>query len=318
MFRRFALAAQKTLNRSKWLEAIEHRLLRQEAMIDMPAPVLMVGAPRGGTTLLYELLAANYQTAYISNLAALLYRSPVLATRTGLHLFGRHTPRYRSDIGYISGVMAPSEAGELIRHWFTGASPLAVRGGGASVRSLVANLSVAHGGPLVLKNLYLESALDLVLATFPEIVALRIARDSRFTAQSILATREMETGSREGWWGPKPRGHEALLTQDAINQVAWQVRSIEAAIDRLTQRRELAGRVFACGYADLCANPAAVLDAFANFYRSATGRAIVRLRAVPGKFPISNRIRLSAKDWAALEKALSLAPLRDIDASSRA
>jgi hypothetical protein len=302
-FRRFALTAQKVLNAPGILDWAERRLLpRRPAQV--PPPILILGCPRSGTTLLYELLTANHRTAYPSNIAELLYRSPVLASRIGLAIVGRQAPRYASSFGYVPGLLAPSEARALLRHWFTGPQPLSVTDP-AHVSSVLASLSQMMGGPLVLKNLYLERVFDLILATFPGIVVLRIHREARFTAQSILALRRRQAGSEDEWYGPRPDGYEQVLRETPARQVAWQIQAIERGIDQFLERAELTSRSFTCSYEELCAMPRSIVSQFIARYRELTGYAIAELRPMPEHFLPSQRINMPPHRWAELEAAIS-------------
>ena len=116
---------------------------------------------------MYEAVIATYQTAYISNFASLFYTAPATATRLAVRIGGRYEPRYRSDAGFVSGFLAPSEAGPLFRYWFGDAQS----GGGVleprQIRQAASLLGSSFGGPLVVKNLFLTQVFDRVIAVFP-------------------------------------------------------------------------------------------------------------------------------------------------------
>jgi hypothetical protein len=302
LFRNFALGAQRVLNATPLLDMSETLACRGQG--EPPAPVFILGTPRSGTTLLFELLAAHRRTAYISNLAAMFYRSPALMSRLGLALLGRPKPVYCSTIGYIEGPMSPSEAGALTRHWFTGARPLALREGGRQVRRSVRSICDAFGGPLVYKNLYILPNFSRVLAVFPSLAVVRLRRDPRFVAQSILHVRRSEHGNPETWWGPRPHGWETVSTADPIEQVAWQVTAIERDIDVLAATPELRDRCLTLDYPELCARPTAMLDAISEFYKRCHGEEIAARGESPRRFEAVESVTLSADDWRRLETAV--------------
>lgn len=303
LFRNVALFAQKVANATPALAAIERTVLRPPGERAAP-PILIVGCPRSGTTLLYEVLTSSLRTAYPTNAASLLYRAPVLATLLAQALSKEHEPKFKSETGYIAGLLAPSEAGALMRHWFTGPQPMAAHDPARLDRIAVA-LAVAMGGPLVLKNLYLDRAIDLILSAFPGCVILRLRRDPRFTAQSILATRQREFRDQAEWWGPRPAGVEALLSQSPARQVAWQIVQIENWIDALSRDQRVEGRLFSCGYDELCANPAGVIERFSSFYHQATGTQLSERGASPVGFSASEKVSLPPAQWTELEEALA-------------
>ena len=65
------------------LMPLERRELRLTANVT-PKVCFVLGPPRSGTTLLYELLLTRFRFAYFSNLAHRFYRTPVAASRLGL------------------------------------------------------------------------------------------------------------------------------------------------------------------------------------------------------------------------------------------
>ena len=67
------------------LAPFEIVLLRRAPEPDEPV-CFIVGPPRSGTTLLYELLVRCFYFSYFSNLAHRFYRTPVAATRIGRRL----------------------------------------------------------------------------------------------------------------------------------------------------------------------------------------------------------------------------------------
>lgn len=303
LFRDAALLAQTLANATPAFAAIEQLMLRRPTA-SIPPPILIVGCPRSGTTLLYEILTTSLRTAYPTNAASLLYRAPVLATVIAKVLCKEHEPKFASDTGYIAGLLAPSEAGALMRHWFTGSHPLAARDP-TELDRIVASLTATMEGPLVLKNLYLDRAIDLVFSALPGCVILRLRRNPRFTAQSILGTRQRELGSQDIWWGPRPPGAEAVLQGSPVRQVAWQVAQIENWLDRLSGSDRVRDRLFSCGYEELCARPASVLDRFVAFYRGVTGVTLEARGSSPVCFTASDRVTLPAVQWQELEACLA-------------
>lgn len=307
MFRRIALFSQRVANATPLFSLVERALL-PAARGGPLAPILILGCPRSGTTLLYEFITTTFRTAYPSNAASLLYRAPVLATRLAQAIVPAHTARFKSDLGYVGGLLAPSEAGALIRYWLTGPDPL-VRTDPALLIRQVAGLVQLMGGPLVLKNLHLEEASDQLLATFPQCRIIRMRRDWRFTAQSILAARRREFGSETVWLGPKPPGYEKLLGETPERQVAWQITQIERWIDNLSEKLDVGSPMLECEYKELCARP----RAFAEQLRGSGvfgPTADLEFQALPPeRFELSERVELSPERWSILGAALAEAGL---------
>jgi hypothetical protein len=75
------------------------------------APIIfIVGVPRSGTTLLYQLMARHLNVVYISNAVARYWLAPLWALRRGA---AEASIELRSDLGRTEGDAAPHEFG-----WF--------------------------------------------------------------------------------------------------------------------------------------------------------------------------------------------------------
>ena len=72
-------------------------------------PILILGAPRSGSTLLYQSMVERFDVAYISNRHCRWHGAPSLVERR----FGgaRHVATYASRHGAEAGATAPSECG---------------------------------------------------------------------------------------------------------------------------------------------------------------------------------------------------------------
>src|SRR6056297_1412323 len=81
-------------------------------------PVFIMGPPRSGTTLLYQLLTQTCHFSYFSEFAASYNTFPFLATYLKKKHFGKDNQSFKSDFGRPRGLFAPSEAGEIWNRWF--------------------------------------------------------------------------------------------------------------------------------------------------------------------------------------------------------
>src|SRR5690606_21792278 len=66
-----------------------------------PPPVFVVGPPRSGTTLVYQLLVRRFRVAYLSNLAHRLYETPAAATWLGRPFVRPWTGPFESRYGHV-------------------------------------------------------------------------------------------------------------------------------------------------------------------------------------------------------------------------
>lgn len=242
-------------------------LLKRKSDLGRLHPIFIVGAPRTGSTLLSELLISTYRTSYISNLCALLYRSPVLATKLTKSLGPVHTFSGISKYGYIQGLSAPSEAGVLFKHWFGDdkgikqAKPRLLFP--HVVRTAVDSMCCLMGGPLIAKNLYNSMRLRRINQIFPNAIYIYIKRDVLYTAQSIILARRKLFKNDGGWFSVKPQNYETLLELGPFEQVIYQIRSIENYIKKVLYDGHIKN-VIEIWYEDMCSDWQRVLKKIAE------------------------------------------------------
>ena len=242
-------------------------LLKRKSDLSRMQPIFIVGAPRTGSTLLFELLISTYRTSYITNLSALLYKSPVHATKLIKSLGLVHTFSGTSKYGYIQGLSAPSEAGVLFNHWF---------GNDESVKQDKHNLLPAHvvrmtvdsmcclmKGPFIVKNLNNSMRLERINQIFPNAIYIYIKRDVIYTAQSIILARRKLFRNDEGWFSVKPQNYETLLELDPFEQVIYQIMSIENYIKQVLDEQQIKN-VIEIWYEDMCLDWCGALNKIAD------------------------------------------------------
>ena len=100
-----------------FLSPLEQRLLECYKELKYP-PIFIVGPPRSGTTLLYQIIVHCFHVAYFPNIAARFYKIPVIATKIGKILFRPYKSDFTSTYGLVKGTMAPHEAGVIWDRWF--------------------------------------------------------------------------------------------------------------------------------------------------------------------------------------------------------
>jgi hypothetical protein len=205
------------------------------------------------------LLTQHYRLTYISNLMAL---APRYMVRLSLRWPGLCTGQLGglcdSTCGYLPGLTAPNEAGQVMRDWFEeqGDSMHATM-----VRATVAALAEIANGPLVFKNQTNTVRLDHIRRIFPDVRLLHLRRDMRFTAQSLILARRRVLGSSECWWSVAPPGYEAVLDQEPLYQVLWQIDQLdELALANCLSRPKAS---IVIDYERLCTEPTTTLERIA-------------------------------------------------------
>jgi Sulfotransferase family len=265
------------------------------------APLFVVGAPRSGSTLLYQALVQHFSVGYLSNLHCRVYGAPSLVERVWSP--GEPAGGYSSHLGRTRGAAAPSECGEYWYRFFrrkpqyvplAEADPRRLRALRASVRAL----GNAAGGPLVFKNLICSLRLQPIGTALPEAVFVFIRRDLVENADSLLEARKRLHGDYRRWWSAEPPEIEELRSLPAEQQVVEQVRRIEAVIERDRDRLG-PDRFLDVRYESLCDAPRETMDAVAHF-GAEHGLVLRRRHDLPAKFQRSAETRIDPDLYARL------------------
>jgi hypothetical protein len=263
--------------------------LRKAVTADVPLshpPIFIVGAPRSGSTLLYQLVVVRFDVGYLSNLHCRLYGAPALVER----MAGRRLEppdAFSSDHGRTDGRAAPSECGPYWYRFFRKSPqyvPLEEADSGALVdlRASVRALGDAAGRPVVFKNLLNSLRLEPLGEVFPEAIFLVVQRDLADNVASILSARRSMRGDEAAWWSAEPPGVDRLRGRPPEAQAEGQVRGIHELINSARQR--LGGdRFLDIAYEHLCADTHAVLSEISAF-ASGHGLELALRRAVPPSF----------------------------------
>ncbi len=207
--------------------------------VPVPQPIFIIGAPRTGSTILYQALTNAYQFAYIDNTVCVWHRN----LRFGLWLsqkkYGDQPHNnFRAEHGNTRkfGGHAPSECGQFWYRWLSKdrhfidhdeVSQKMVTG----IREEVLGASAFLQKPLLFKNLNAGQRLRLIHKAFPNAKIIFVRRDPRFVVRSILNARK-KVGATEGqWWSIMPPNVDDLLSLPEGGMCAAQVYWLERQIE---------------------------------------------------------------------------------------
>lgn len=294
--------------RNTMLRPLDDLLARRSSGPDRPV-IFIVGAPRSGTTLLYQLLARHLTVAYISNELARFWSAPLVGARwlarRGAEM--RPAASYRSEYGRDPEPFGPHEFswfwhywGDFREHDDLRGEALARTNWEAIARRLsgLANLKAA---PLVIKSINFTNYQTAQLAeVLPSARFLHISRSPIHCAESILEVRRKRYGDRNRWWSVRPHDYADWQSRPAVEQVVHQIRDIEASLD---QARARLGdeRFLGIQFEELLAHPARTLERIAKFTGART-RDLAELDGQP--FKIRNQNSLEPELLEALELEL--------------
>lgn len=202
-------------------------------------PIFIIGAPRTGSTILYQAITNSYDVAYIDNIACGWHRN----LRFGMWLSDRKYGskphhNFEADHGNTSrfGGHAPSECGGFWYRWlpkdrhfidYSDITPVMIR----ELQSEIAGVSSCLKKPIIFKNLNAGQRLRLISQAFPGAKIIFVRRDPRFVIRSISRARQRVGVPESQWWSIMPRNVGALLSLPELEKCAAQVYYLEKQIE---------------------------------------------------------------------------------------
>jgi hypothetical protein len=258
-------------------------------------PIFIIGPPRSGSTILYQLLIKYYNFCYFTNFSNLFFKSPFFADYI-LHLlsFKKFNSIKKSDFGFIRGFSSPSEAGGIFRYWFDSQEYNYEKKN--LIKKTIYSLSNRHNAPFLNKNLYNSFRMDKIHDLFPNALFIHIYRNPLYIAQSLILARKRENGSQYFWFGVKPPNYEDIKKiKDPFEQVFHQIFSISESIKNFSDRHSI--NIINIKYEDLCEKTRSELLKINNFYYEISKYKIIQKEDPIHKIKKMNYQKLSDKDW---------------------
>ncbi len=283
------------------------RLLYRDSLAEketIPAPIFIVGAPRTGSTILYQALTNRFKVCYIDNLASNFYRNLRFGVWLSKKKYGdRPHDNFRAEFGDTANFSkhGPSECGEFWYRWlprsdhYADSSSISDKAK-RKIRREILCVSAKYNQPFVFKNLNAGQRLKLIADIFPDAKIIFVQRDPLFVVRSILKARAQLGISAGQWWSVRPANFRSLLDLSEEKMCAAQVHYIESQI---ASDLELFGDDNVCRvhYSEFSENFIDSLGAWLGVDR--------RIGGVDPEFRYDDRLKLSKEDMFMLKNAIS-------------
>jgi hypothetical protein len=190
-------------------------------------PVFLIGAPRSGTTLIYQWITNVLNVEYIDNVTHLFPLNMRFGNSISSALYkGKAHNTYTSYFGRTQhlSMHAPSEGGDFFS--LLNQSDFSLR---------FTNLINEGEGPWVFKNLTLSSSIDRILEICPGAKFIHIKRNVLDTALSIFNARNKLKISDDNWWSAKPKSFELIRDLPLQEKILKQVIDLNGDIETQAQ-----------------------------------------------------------------------------------
>jgi hypothetical protein len=201
-------------------------------------PVFIIGAPRTGSTILYQTITNQLDVLYVDNLTCRFNKNFFFGFWLSNKLFKQKAHNcFKSNHGNTSkcGLHAPSECGEFWYRWlptdrhfidYEDINDDMVE----QVRKEITTVINYFDKPLVFKNLNAGQRLRLLQKCFPDAKFIFSKRDTIFTAQSILKAKRKLNLEDDKYWGILSKNFKELEKLNYSEQIVKQIFYIEKQI----------------------------------------------------------------------------------------
>lgn len=199
-------------------------------------PIFIIGAPRSGSTVLYQMITNTYDVTYINNLTCALNKNILFGLWLS-KIFFKNRPHncFRSDFGDSKGLHSPSECGNFWYRWLPTHKHFIdhyeiKKSWIKNIDKEVTKVLNYFNKPFLFKNLSIGQRLRLIIKIFPKTQFIFVRRNPLFTAQSIiLAKRKLKIPDNH-FWSIMPRNVKSLKKLPWPEQIVKQIFFLEKQI----------------------------------------------------------------------------------------
>lgn len=241
------------------LKFVERRQLSKELSTQHPV-VLIAGAPRSGTTLVYQALAAYLDVSCPTNLTAMLPNSSLTTARLQSWIPINQQPDFSNFYGQTSRLHGPNDAFHLWNRWlgkdrYCPADSMTDRTAREMNQFLTA-WTTAFDKPFLNKNNRNAFAIELLAQHVPSARFVVVRRNPMYVAQSLIIARQKVQGDKTKGWGLQstsstpeddPLGY--------VDDVCRQILSIDTKLNRQLKTVN-PERIVELTYEGFCEDPA--------------------------------------------------------------
>lgn len=269
-------------------------------------PVFIIGPPRTGTTVLYQVLVDCYNFHYMNNLVRIFYGAPYIIGLLVWPWSRRRKKRdHESGYGRTKGLTGPSEVGNFWTRWFPkGKAYLRPQQNRnlSLLRKEIVSLSQRYKTSVLFKNTANSLRIITLNEVFPEALFIVCKRGPVDTAQSILKSRIDRYGDKNKWMGVKPKQIDTIKDHPYWQQVVEQIYYINQQIE---EDSKVVGKdkFHYVSYEAFCNNVHEELESIEQFLTRHGCRKVAKAEA-PKQFTCSRNRKVSEDDYEKIKQCV--------------
>lgn len=289
-------------------------VLERFAKTSSPAhpAIFIIGAPRCGSTLIYQAMVAEFGFSYLSNRHCQIFGAPWLIEKSSDALTQyRQSLSFSSKFGGTDGWYSPSECGNYWYRFFPKYPQFVSdkdfpQSKEKALKQSVSLFSRIAKRPILFKNLMNVLRLEPLLRVFPDALFVTIEREPLDIAHSILEARHKLYGNYNSWFSVEVPDMKDLQKESPEKQVTEQIRSVYQLLN--IQKSRKPDQFTTLNYERFCAAPDQELQKLEGFFKSHSINA-ERALLLPNEFPLRKKVRIEEKLYFSLQNYLSKNPI---------
>lgn len=225
-------------------------------------PIWIIGVPRSGTTLVYQVMCKSFKSSYLTNRVAKRYRIALITRKFERFAYEAelHPVSFTSEYGKTKEASDPHEGGAFFYQFFPKSNPyckdldkkkrIAFR---KTISSLTEPLKL-----FISKNTYHSLRIRALKDSFPQSKFIWVTRNKSDVIHSIVRARQKNNIPKEDWWSVNPEGWEEKNKLSEIEKISWQIDEIESIIEK--DLLETKSRYLKVSYEEISTNPHKTLN----------------------------------------------------------
>jgi len=225
-------------------------------------PLFIVGAPRSGTTLAYQLITEHIHCSFITNLVNNNSDIPLTMSLVSAYLPDKRSTKFTSNYGNTAGRTKPSQ-GDQIWGKFLGKERAYHPNNTidsttlTEANHLIRRIAHIMKAPFVNKSIINSVKLNSILEAFPDAHIVWVKREPFFIAQSNYVNWKRKPGLQ--WVSAKPNNYAELAKLSVLEKSTMQILSIERDIEKVIAQHD-PKKVMTINYEDICMKPSIFLQ----------------------------------------------------------
>ncbi len=214
----FLRACQDNVLDNRAFDAVEKRLCSYHRL--RSRQVFIVGPPRSGSTLVYQIIILAFRFSYLTNFSALMPSLPGTMTLISKSLFEPLSRLKLANYGFIKGLWSPNEGGAIMSKWF-GANC------SGTPEASVATIQEVMGAPFINKNTFNSGRVRNIVQRLPNAIFIHVWRD---LLSNVASTYWKAKSSPQKMFGYYPKGCLESPNDDIFDREARRTIQIHGEI----------------------------------------------------------------------------------------